>query len=280
LPNKLIDDSKLLISLNEMSTKSHLEKVSFFNEIDNLLISVNQCKYNNSKDILQYIKDLRSPEKICMSKVTLLTLMHFFQKIYVTHTFRVNLNKIPDSSLQKLEWESINIISKVNNFPHLVGISGLRDNVGKVLSKVKPREFLDGVLYQYILLNNHDDFLLDYEKLEVLPWIHQTLSSPTYILPSSAILKSGTKFHADIIFVRKIFNSDKYVFHIVGLKHEKDTNFAFTSQFAITRNRHYRLKKMFNLEKAIFDFYKEKKISASISSRQAGSIYNKVDRDH
>jgi hypothetical protein len=100
--------------------------------------------------------------------------------------------------------------------------------------------------------------MLDEEKLEVIPWMHQTLLNPTYILPSSAIKKDGTKFDADLIFIRKILYSQKYAFHLIGLKNEKGSNFAFKSQFAISKDRYYRLKKMFDINNAIFDFYKEK----------------------
>ena len=237
---------------------SHIEQLKLTNELDNMLVNINKNKYENAKEIIKYIKSIRSPQQINKLKITLLSLMNFFQKTYVTNTFEVNLSKIPENVRFKLGWQSVNIVSKINNFPHLIGISGLRDIQGNIISRAKPREFLDGVLYQFILLHSHEDYILDSEKLEVFPWMHQTLSNPTYILDSSAINPEGTRFHADLIFIRRIFNSDKYIFHIIGLKNESGTNFTFKSQFAITRKRQYRLKKMFNLDKAIFDFFKEK----------------------
>nr|MBL0722072.1 hypothetical protein [Sulfurovaceae bacterium] len=157
----------------------------------------------------------------------------------------------------KIGLDTILISSKINNFPHLIGVSGVRNETGELIAKTKPKEFLDGVLYQWILLDAHTNYMIDYEKLEVFSWISQTLSNPTYILPNSAIVKRNTKFDADLIFIRKILYSDKYAFHIIGLKDEDGTNYAFKSQFAITKNRHYRLIKMFDLKKAIYDFYKE-----------------------
>ena len=253
-----IDDTQV-INLEKIDTQSDIDKIKLFNNIDESLRSINKYKYQNAKEIVKYIKSIRSPEQISIFKITLLALMDFFQKTYVTNTFQVKINRLPEHVREKLDWKSINIISKINNFPHLIGISGLRDNAGKIISRVQPREFLDGTLYQWILLNHHDDFILDYEKLEVLPWMHQTLSSPTYILLSDAINSEGTNFNADIIFVRRILNSDKYAFHLVGLKNESNDNFTFKSQFAISRDRQYRIKKMFNLEKAVYDFYKEQK---------------------
>lgn len=275
-----IDDNTQVINLENINVESHVNKIKLFNDIDELLLSINKNKYENAKEIIKYIKSIRSPQQISKLKITLLSLMNFFQKTYVTNTFKVNLSKIPENIRVKLDWQSVNIISKINNFPHLIGISGLRDIQGNIISRAKPREFLDGVLYQFILLHSHADYILDSEKLEVFPWMHQTLSNPTYILDSSAINPEGTKFHADLIFIRRIFNSDKYIFHIIGLKNESGTNFTFKSQFAITRDRQYRLKKMFDLDKAIFDFYKRKRESVPISSGQAGSTYQKISRDH
>jgi len=253
------DDKTQIINLENIDTKSHIDKIKLFNDLDEFLISVNKNKYKSSKETVNYIRSIRSPEQITTCKITLLALMDFFQKTYVTNRFEVKLKKIPKHVREKLPWESVNIISKINNFPHLIGISGLRNNSGNIISRAQPREFLDGVLYQWILLNHHDEFILDSEKLKVLPWMHQTLSNPTYILLANAINSTGTNFNADIIFVRRILRSDKYAFHLVGLKNEKNNDFAFKSQFAITKERHYRIKKMFNLDKAIYNFYKEKK---------------------
>jgi len=248
-----------IIDFQDSLKSPHTKQLKLINKLDKLLIDINKNKYDNAQKSVKYIKSIRSPEQINICNITLLSLMDFFQKTYVTNRFKVKLDKIPQNIREKLDWESVSIISKINNFPHLVGISGLRDKSGAITSRFQPREFLDGVLYQWVLLNHHDNFRLDSEKLEVLPWMHQTLSSPTYILLSDAINTEGTNFNADIIFIRRILHSDKYAFHLVGLKNEKDNNFTFKSQFAISRDRQYRIKKMFNLEKAVYDFYKEQK---------------------
>lgn len=247
------------IDLRDIENKSFTKQIELYNETDEILLNSNKNKYKNAKEIISYITSIRSPQQISKSKITLLALMDFFQKKYVSRTFKVNLRKIPNNIREVLAWSKINIISKINNFPHLIGISSSRNDSGEIISRTQPKEFLDGIFYQWILLGYHENFILDFEKLEVLPWMHQTLSSPTYILLDNAINKNGTKFHADIIFIRRILHSDKYAYHIVGLKNENSNNFAFKSQFAISINRQYRIKKMFDLEKAVYDFYKEKK---------------------
>jgi len=258
------------IDLRDVEKKSFTKQIELFNKTDEILLNNNKNKYNNAKEIINYITSIRAPQQISKSKITLLALMDFFQKKYVSKTFKVNLKKIPNNIRESLAWSEINIISKINNFPHLIGVSSSRNNVGEIISRKQPREFLDGIFYQWILLDYHENFILDFEKLEVFPWIHQTLSNPTYILLDNAIKKIGTKFHADIIFIRRILHSDKYAFHLVGLKNEKNNNFAFKSQFAIKIYRQYRLKKMFNLEKAVYNFYRDKDESAPISSGLAG----------
>jgi hypothetical protein len=248
-----------VISLKDIEKQPNAQQTKMFNQMDNLFADINKKKYLNAKDIVNNIRYTKSPYILNTDDITLLALMDFFQKKYVVNTFHVEIGKkISQQEKLKREWRSIDIISKLNNFPHLIGISGIRDKSGEIISRAKPKEFLDGVLYQWILLTYHAGYALDKEKLEVFSWMHQTLLNPTYILLSSAIKTEKTKFRADLIFIRKILFSQKYAFHIIGLKNEKNSNFAFKSQFAVTKNRHYRIEKMFDLKKAIFDYYKEK----------------------
>lgn len=247
------------IDLRDIENKSFTKQIELFNKTDEILLNNNKHKYNNAKEIISYITSIRAPQQISKFKITLLALMDFFQKKYVYRTFKVNLSKIPEHIRENLTWSEINIISKINNFPHLIGVKKSHDDLGKIISRTDPKKFLDGIFYQWILLDSHENFIIDFEKLEVFPWVHQTLSSPTYILLNNAIHKIGTKFYADIVFIRRIFHSDKYAYHIVGLKNENNNNFAFKSQFAISIDRQYRIKKMFDLEKAVYNFYKEKK---------------------
>jgi hypothetical protein len=192
----------------------------------------------------------------------------YFQKKYVFKNFLLYLEY--ETFQRKTPWNKMNIVNKLSNFPHLLGVKGERDINGNVISKSKPRNFLDGVLYQWLLINDLENFIIDFEKLEVLPWIWQTLVMPTYILPKESIKKENTKFNADMIFVKRVFNSSKYSFHLVGLKHEDGNNFTITSQFPITKERFHRIKSMFDINKAYYNFYKSNK-KAPISSGSARS---------
>ncbi len=245
------------VNIQDIATQSHDQQIILFNQVDKLLLDINKKKYENSKEIIEFIKSARIPNLINKNKITLLALLNFFQKRFTLKPFYIDIDEKIENR-NKLSHPSINIISKLNNFPHLIGISGLRDKTGKLISKSKPREFLDGVLYQWLLINSYEDYMLDLEKLEVFSWMTQTLSNPTYILTREAIRENNTKIKADLIFIRRIFSSNKYSFHIVCLKNESQNNYAFVSQFAIVTKRFYRIEKMFDLGKAIYNFYKNR----------------------
>jgi len=89
----------------------YTKQLKLINELDNLLVNINKNKYDNAQKSVKYIKSIRSPEQINIFNITLLSLMDFFQKTYVTNIFKVKLNKIQQNIQEKLGWESINIIS-------------------------------------------------------------------------------------------------------------------------------------------------------------------------
>lgn len=238
-------------------------RFEILNQLDKIFIEINKVKSSNSDKIIKKIKSSTIPKKINQYDITLFSLLIYFQKKYVLKNFELYLNF---DSFQKIpQWENIKLKNKLSNFPHLIGVKPERDLEGKIVSKAKPRKFLDGVLHQTILVDFFDDFIIDFEKLEVLPWLWQTLVMPTYILPKSAINKYRTKLNADIVFVKRVFNSDKYAFHIVALKHESANDFTLISQFAIKKECFNRINVMFDMKKAYYDFYKSKK-KAPISS--------------
>ncbi len=253
---------------DNIENASYDEKLDRFNILDEILKEINKTKYESSTEVIKYIEISKIPRNINKNQITLFTLLHYFQKKYVFKNFVLDLQH--ESFQEKIPWDKMKIVNKLNNFPHLVGVKGERNSNGQVVSKAKPRKFLDGVLYQWILIENLEDFILDFEKLETLPWIWQTLVMPTYILPKEAINKENTNFLADLIFVKRVFDSSKYSFHLVGLKNEGSNNFTIVSQFPISKERFHRIKSMFNISKAYYDFFKSNK-KAPISSGQARS---------
>lgn len=240
-------------------------KLEIINKLDKILKKINKIKCDNSNQIFQSIKSLTIPNKINQDTITLFSLLLYFQKKYVLKTFELNFNF--DSFQKKLPWNNLRIKNKLSNFPHLIGVRGERDLSGNIISKSKPKKFLDGVLHQSILMNSFDDFIIDFEKLEVFSWIWQTLVMPTYIITQNEINRNHTKLNADIIFVKRIFNSNKYVFHIVALKKETNNDFTIISQFAIKNECFNRIKLMFDIKNASYNFYKSSKKSPISSGK-------------
>lgn len=242
--------------------------------LDTSLVEINRLKHRHSKEIIDYTKSLYIPRSIDKNAVTLFALLNYFQKKYVFKDFMLYFD---DESFQKkLPWEKIELNVKLNNLPHLLGIRGERDLDGRVC-RAKPRKFLDGVLFQWVLMDALGEFVVDFEKLSVIPWMWQTMVMPTYILPKEAIKRQNSKLNADLIFLKRVLDSKEYAYHVVCLKEENGGSFTFISQFPITMQRAARMYEMFDLRKAYYDFYKSKK-KAPISSGQAGLAQKSQDR--
>ena len=136
-------------------------------ELDVAFVPTSKLKYKENKSVINSLKNLRIPQIIEDDRITLLALSDYFQKKYVYKQFNLHIQH--DSFQDKLPWDIIKLSIKANNFPHLLGIKSERDIHGNILSRTRPKEFLDGVFYQWILINNLDGVVLDDEKLETLP---------------------------------------------------------------------------------------------------------------
>lgn len=266
------------INLKEISKElesltPHLQKQSL-KLLDSSLVEINKLKYAHSKEIMEYAKSLYIPRAIDKNAVTLFALLNYFQKKYVFKNFILHFD---DALFQKkLPWDKIELNVKLNNLPHLLGIRGERSLDGSVC-RAKPRKFLDGVLFQWVLMEALGEFVVDFEKLSVLPWMWQTMVMPTYILPKEAIKRQNSKLNADLIFIKRVLDSKEYAYHVVCLKQENGGSFTFISQFPITTQRAVRVFEMFHLKKAYYDFFKSKK-KTPISSGQAGLAQKSQDR--
>jgi hypothetical protein len=249
---------KIISNIDNISFK---EKVILFKDIDRYMLDINKLEYNHTKDILQYIKNTKMPILIKKENITLLALIDYFNQSFIAKRFIINMGKYT----QLNNTAKIFIDAKLNNFPHLVGISTFKVMKNNTISKKIPKTFLDGVLYRWILIDDHKYYDIDFEKVEVFSWIKQTLVNPTYILSQDSIRKENTKFNADIIFIKRIIGSSKFVFHIVGIKRQKLDEYTFVSQFAIRKDRYKGIESMFDLTKAFYTFNKK----ALISSGQA-----------
>ena len=244
-------------------------KIEIINRLDKIFKKINIIKSNNSTKMFEVIKSSKIPNKIEQKNITLFSLLLYFQKKYVFQNFVLYFNF--DSFQKEILRKEIKIKSKLSNFPHLIGVRGERNLSGEIISKSQPKKFLDGVLHQSILINSFDDYIIDFEKLEVFSWIWQTLVTPTYIINKDEINQMYTKLNADIIFIKRVYNSKKYSFHIVALRNEMDNDFSIISQFGIKKECFCRIGRMFNIENASYNFYKSE-IKSPISPRKASLI--------
>ena len=235
--------------------------VQKINSHDLSLRSINKERFENTLHILHYISNQKIPYKLNKNLITLFALYDYFQQQYVLKPYTLYPD-VMEKILHYVPWKTINIVSKTSNFPHLIGISTYKNDTILIPHNEKIKTFLNGVLYQWILIEENENFDIDFSKIEVFPWIKQTLSNPTYILPRAAIQKDSTKISADLFFIKKTLDSDKYSFHLVALKNESNNNFTIVSQFAIEKTRFYRLKKMFDLSKAIYVYKNPDKLGA------------------
>ena len=250
-------DCIINFNIDKITKEPYERQIEMFNKIDRVLLSINKSKYEHSKAVIEYIQSIKIPKLIKKEKITLFALLMFFQKNFVFKSITLNLSNFIKNS----KYTTINIVSKLNNLPHLIGIKNIYDNHPDNIQKIRPKIFLEGVLHHWILIDTIKENEIDFEKLEVLPWIFQTLFNPTYIVDKNGINYKNTKIKADYIFIRKT-NSAKYAFHIVAIKCEKDNTFALVSQFGIIYSRYYRIYKMFILDNALYSFKHPDKLGA------------------
>lgn len=244
------------VDYENITEETFNNKLTTFNKVDTILRDINKKKSDNLQEIINNIKNSTVPQTLCKDKITLFALLNYFQKKYVFKNFKIYFKNTV--LINKLKIDYIKIVVKLNNFPHLLGVTTKRDTFGNIVCKKNPQKFLDGVLYQWLLLTDLEDFVIDFDKLDSFSWIWQTLIMPTYILPKEAIRKEKTKFDADLIFIKRVFKSSKYSFHLVGLRQEKENNFTIVSQFPIRKERFYKINFMFDLNKAYYKFRKSK----------------------
>lgn len=242
------------IDCSKLSLNSFNEQLNTFDALDQLFIEINKQKYHLSQNMIQYISEMKVPNTVDVAKISLIGLYYYFHSTFSSKNLEV-ASEVFEKISGKIKYKNIVVISKLNNFPHMIGVRAERDFNGSVISKIKPKLFLDGVLFQWILLNSLHDISLDISKIEVISWVKGTIKNPTYILDESGIKENNTKIDANLVFIKRLARTNKYAFHLVFLKHERDNNFAIMSQFAILKERYERINKMFNLSKSLYNFY-------------------------
>lgn len=249
--NNVIDKASFKQNMSSILDTCDLEDFAFLREFDCIFATTNHKKYIHSQDIIEYISDTKIPALLDINKITFLALLDYFQKKYVFSNFWLDMDLFLGTRFHIAGKNKSYISAQLTNFPHLIGIKKLRDSDKKVIHRKKPQEFLDGVIYQWIVVDACGGYEIDMQKLEVFPWIAQTLSNPTYIFPKSAFNKNYTRIEADLCFARACLNSDNYSYHLIFLKYTGSNKFTLVSQFGLIKKEYFRLKKIFDFEKRV-----------------------------
>ena len=63
-----------IIDFENIENKSYIEQIELINTTDKILLNINKNKHQNAKEIINYIKSIRSPEQLDTLKITLLRL--------------------------------------------------------------------------------------------------------------------------------------------------------------------------------------------------------------
>ena len=216
---------------------------------------INILKRAKDKLVKEYIFNTKIPKILDLELLNYKALLFYFKDSFIRRTLQLKyehyINKNDLNSLQNIKKStletifnsnSISIKSTYDNFPHLIGIKNSEN------SKNFINEFLEDIFYETKLLEDFKDHKGDENKIKTFSWIYSTLQSPTMILERDAI-KSNSKFRSDLIFVKKIFNSKEYKYHIVGLG-KIDNNYVIKSQFPISTEDEFN--KKFNRRKKIY----------------------------
>ena len=77
-------------------------------------------------------------------------------------------------------------------------------------------------------------------KVSSVPWIKQTLENPDFIYDEDSII--AKKLNFTLAFIRETGcgnSSEKYMYHLVGLKRIKGNHYTLISQFPIEKDRDF-----------------------------------------
>ena len=224
-----IDITKEILKYNKLLDKYSIER----REINNL-------KKIKDKLVKEYIFNTKAPQLLSLELLNYKALLFYFKDSFIKKSLKLQYKNYSDkndlSSLQNIKKDNlkslfnlgdINIKSTYDNFPHLIGIKNIEN------SKNFIDDFLEDIFYETKLLEDFREHRGDENKIKTFSWIYSTIQNPTMILERDAI-KSNSKFRSDLIFVRKIFNSKEYKYHIVGLG-RFGNDYVIKSQFPINR---------------------------------------------
>jgi hypothetical protein len=255
--------------VHKLPTQTHpIEEViihydQFLERLATPRAKINELKKAKDRLIKEYIFMTKAPKTLDLNLLNYKALLFYFKDSFMKRSLALKYlyyNRNNDlSALQEGKKDSlvnhfcngkIEIKLTYENFPHLIGIRKPTDSRGNVINHNFIDEFLDDIFYETKVLEDFRSHKGDENKIKSFSWIYATLQNPTMILERDAI-KSSSKFGSDLIFVKKIFNSTEYKYHIVGLSRvDCGCTYVIRSQFPIERDIDFN--KKFNKRRKIY----------------------------
>lgn len=259
----------------EHKTPSENEKIEdLIKHYDDFLeeLAIPRAKINElkkAKDIIvkQYIYETKAPKTLELSLLNYKALLFYFKDSFIKRSLILKFNHYSSNDFSQIQQEKknnlvnyfcngeINIKLNHNNFPHLIGIRKPLDDNGNIINHNFIEDFLDDIFYETKVLEDYKAHRGDENKIKTFSWIYATLRNPTMILEHDAIKEDHSNFESDLIFVRKLFGSTEYAYHLVGISRQDQCNYFIKSQFPIKTERVFN--KKFNKRKKIYQWLRE-----------------------
>lgn len=231
--------SKTSVEDEELIAKA-LEFVNKMSEIKNTRYAIQSVKYSKDNILYRIIKLAHPPfyikKELMNYKALVLYFMRDFRgKIALKYNDFSNTAVVEPTTLKNDVFDNqdkLMIKTEMEALLHLI-------NVDK--EKIKAKDIYERILYdtvgfgEYIKSETHF-----HSKIASIGWIKGTLNKPDFIYTDSSLIAKDLQF--DVCFIRKTGNgkaSQKYMYHLVGLKRIKGNLYTIVSQFPIEKDREY-----------------------------------------
>jgi len=224
---------------------------------------INELKKAKDKIVKEYILHTQAPATLDLQLINYKALLFYFKDSFIKRALSLSYSNYSSNDLSQIQRARqnnlvnyfcngvLNIKLTHNNFPHLIGIRKPTDSNGNITNHNYIDEFLDDIFYETKLIEDYRSHRGDENKIKTFSWIYATLSFPTLILEENAIRGSHSNFKSDLIFVRKLYGSNReYCYHIVGVSKQDTCSYFIQSQFPIKTDREFHAK--FNQRKKIY----------------------------
>ncbi len=203
---------------------------------------ISNLKYTKDNLLCQVIENTNSPRYLKHSlfnyKALVLYFMRNYKNVQKLSFKNLDLNKDAKTDINKLKEiyflneEYISINTHLDTLLHLI-------NIDK--NDAKEKQVLEQMIYDTVdygkYVTNEDGFKA---KVSSVSWIKQTLENPDFIYDEDSIIAKHLNF--TLAFIRETGSgnsSEKYMYHLVGLKRIKENHYTLISQFPIEKDKRF-----------------------------------------